>query len=156
MANISDIIEEFILSTFGDDDLLQLSRNELANFFSCAPSQINYVLSTRFTPDKGYIVESKRGGGGCIKLIRLNENHEGLLRRLYDDIGAIQVLTANKVANILCRLVNESLITESESKLLMTSMSDKSLSFPVNVAGKLRAQMMREILLELAKREVVV
>ena len=57
MANISDIIEAFLLDTLGDDDTLSISRNELANYFSCAPSQINYVLSTRFTPERGYTVE---------------------------------------------------------------------------------------------------
>ena len=64
MSNLSDIIEEFILNTIGSDDTLNLSRNELANFFNVSPSQINYVLSTRFTIDRGYLTESKRGGGG--------------------------------------------------------------------------------------------
>ena len=64
MANISDIIESFLLETLGDNDTLNISRNELANYFACAPSQINYVLSTRFTPDRGYLIESRRGGAG--------------------------------------------------------------------------------------------
>ncbi|MGN1208056.1 MAG: CtsR family transcriptional regulator, partial [Christensenellales bacterium] len=72
MNNVSDIIEEFILSTIGDEQSLNLSRNELANFFNVSPSQINYVLSTRFTLDRGYQTESKRGGGGYIVLKRIN------------------------------------------------------------------------------------
>lgn len=68
MARLSDIIEEFIKDMLDDaqDNELQIQRNELANKFSCAPSQINYVLTTRFTANKGYYIESRRGGGGCI------------------------------------------------------------------------------------------
>ena len=70
--NLSDIIEDFILKTIGEDSSLNLSRNELANFFNVSPSQINYVLSTRFTFDRGFETESKRGGGGYIVLKKLN------------------------------------------------------------------------------------
>ncbi len=65
MARLSDIIEDFIKEMFqeNNESELQIKRNELANYFSCAPSQINYVLTTRFTEDKGYYIESKRGGG---------------------------------------------------------------------------------------------
>ena len=66
MASISDIIEKFILDNLGESDEIDISRNELANFFSCAPSQINYVLETRFTVDRGFVKESKRGGGGFV------------------------------------------------------------------------------------------
>ena len=65
MAILSDSIEQFIKSLLEEyDEMIELQRNELANYFSCAPSQINYVLATRFSPEKGYSVESKRGGGG--------------------------------------------------------------------------------------------
>ena len=59
MANISDIIEKFIIVTMGTNDFIEISRNSLAEHFSCAPSQINYVLDTRFTVDKGYLKDSK-------------------------------------------------------------------------------------------------
>ncbi len=78
MANLSDEIEQFILSIFTDDDRLKLSRNDLAHYFSVAPSQINYVLSTRFNLDKGYVIESRRGGGGFITIVRINENKRSL------------------------------------------------------------------------------
>ena len=80
MANISDIIESFLLETLGDNDTLNISRNELANYFACAPSQINYVLSTRFTPDRGYLIESRRGGGGFITVARLSQEPDELLQ----------------------------------------------------------------------------
>ena len=82
MANISDIIEAFLLDTLGDDDTLSISRNELANYFSCAPSQINYVLSTRFTPERGYTVESRRGGGGSITVVRISQPPHEMLEEL--------------------------------------------------------------------------
>ena len=71
MANISETIEQFIIATLGENDSVDISRNSLAEYFSCAPSQINYVLDTRFTIDRGYVKESKRGGSGYIKISRL-------------------------------------------------------------------------------------
>ena len=61
---MSDMIEEFIKDLFDDDDYIEIQRNDLAEHFNCVPSQINYVISTRFKPSQGYYVESKRGGGG--------------------------------------------------------------------------------------------
>lgn len=68
MTRLSDVIEKFIKDMIrnSEDSQLQIVRNELANYFNCSPSQINYVLTTRFTIDKGYFIENKRGGGGCI------------------------------------------------------------------------------------------
>ena len=87
MANISDSIEKFILSFFDDgDDSVQLSRNELAHYFNVSPSQINYVLTTRFGVDRGYYVESRRGGGGFIMLVRLSQNKEDLLPALVREL----------------------------------------------------------------------
>ena len=80
---LSDTIEEFIKTMMAQDEQeIELKRNELAEYFSCAPSQINYVLSTRFTPDHGYIIESRRGGGGCIRVIRLRQESENLIHYL--------------------------------------------------------------------------
>ena len=74
MQSITDVIEEFILSTMAQDDMIELSRNDLAKYFSCVPSQINYVLNTRFTLNKGYLIESARGGAGFVKVIRINQD----------------------------------------------------------------------------------
>ncbi len=152
MATISDIIEEFILSALADDDLLQLSRNDLATFFSCAPSQINYVLSTRFTPEKGFIIESKRGGGGCINLIRITDDKENVLKSIYNYLCEEGTLEYNKLLHILERLEKDGIIDNKESELLKISMSDKALANPVNITARLRAQMLKEIVLNLSKR----
>ena len=71
MASISDIIEKFIKELMENSDTVQIQRNELANLFNCAPSQINYVLTTRFSREKGYEVQSKKGGGGYVKIDKI-------------------------------------------------------------------------------------
>ena len=82
--NVSDIIEKFLLDTLGDEFSVNFNRNELATYFAVAPSQINYVLATRFTPERGYMTESRRGGGGYITLIRVNQNVDDVLTNYID------------------------------------------------------------------------
>ena len=78
MARLSDIIESFLKGLIIEEEgAVEIQRNELANRFNCVPSQINYVISTRFTAEKGYYVESRRGGGGCISIKRLNIDSAG-------------------------------------------------------------------------------
>ncbi|HYG58005.1 MAG TPA: CtsR family transcriptional regulator, partial [Symbiobacteriaceae bacterium] len=72
MANLADDIEQFLKHLMGDTGVAEVQRATLAAQFGCAPSQINYVMATRFTPERGYIVESRRGGGGYIRITRLN------------------------------------------------------------------------------------
>ena len=87
MRLLSDSIEDFIKALMEDEQdqqqAIELRRNELAEHFQCAPSQINYVLATRFTPDHGYVIESRRGGGGYIRIMRLaSTSREELLQSL--------------------------------------------------------------------------
>ena len=74
MAQLSDSIERFIKDMMEDGAQIEVRRNELAQHFGCAPSQINYVLATRFSVDHGYIIESRRGGGGYIRIVRMGVN----------------------------------------------------------------------------------
>lgn len=73
MRNLADAIENFIIRQLLEDseDTVLVQRNELADKLSCAPSQISYVISTRFTPEKGYLVESRRGSGGFVRIVRV-------------------------------------------------------------------------------------
>ena len=93
---ISDRIEAFICELMKDDDgWVELGRNELAGIFNCVPSQINYVMSTRFTPNRGYITESRRGGGGYLRIKRISPIHDEILRSIPNRItkeGACDVL----------------------------------------------------------------
>lgn len=152
MANISDIIEAFLLNTLGDDDSLSISRNELANYFSCAPSQINYVLSTRFTPERGYSVESRRGGGGFITVVRLSQSPHEMLEELIGQTIA-DGLTYGRACQILERMISEDLLSEREAGILKTVLSDKSLVAPAVAKDGLRAGIMKAVILQLLKNE---
>ena len=146
MSNVSDIIEQFILSTIGEDDTMDLSRNELATYFAVAPSQINYVLSTRFTVERGYIVEGKRGGGGYIRLYRINVDKD-ILHVAYDAIG--NALTERQGVHLLSRILEENEITEREFALLTASISDKALSMPIGLKDEMRANILKSVLQKL-------
>ena len=76
MAQLSDSIEHFIKELMSGGTQVDLRRNELAQHFGCAPSQINYVLATRFSLDHGYIIESRRGGGGYVRIVRMQSRAE--------------------------------------------------------------------------------
>jgi len=150
MANISDIIEQFILSTIGNDNSIYISRNQLAQHFDCAPSQINYVLTTRFTSDRGFIICSKRGGGGYIEIARISGDIDSYLNNLVSDgIGnELQLQKANHIAE---RLLSEKIIDEKEFNLIMSVISEKSLVSPFPIKDRLRAQIFKSILETLLK-----
>ena len=149
--NISDIIEEFIKSTLGDEEKLQLSRNDLASYFAVAPSQINYVLSTRFNVDKGYVVESKRGGGGSVTIIRISQDAEDIIPNILKEIDKVNELTFNKASDILDRLEFEQIIDSSEKEIIKSAISDKALALPMKTDG-LRKNIFKEILIGLMRR----
>ncbi|MDE6189589.1 MAG: CtsR family transcriptional regulator [Clostridia bacterium] len=151
MANISDEIEQFILSIWNDSDALQLSRNDLAQYFSVAPSQINYVLATRFSFDKGYIIESKRGGGGFITLLKINDGKHEVLQSLVQELENIDALSFNRASNIIQRLEREGIIDSKESEIIKSAISDKALSFPAHSAN-VRKNVFKEILIGLMRR----
>ena len=93
---MSDIIEEFIKELFDDESQqIEIQRNELAEHFNCVPSQINYVISTRFKPSQGYYVESKRGGGGHITIKKVNNTKEDYIMHIINNIG--DEITAGEV-----------------------------------------------------------
>ena len=152
MASISDIIENFILKTLGDDDSVIVSRNELASFFSCAPSQINYVLETRFTVDRGFVIESRRGGGGFIKVSKLRLEDDGYISALVlESVGS--ELSEKRMAQILDRLVRDKVILKREERLIMVALSDDSLTMPIVMRDALRAKSFKAVLLELLKSD---
>ena len=146
---ISDIIEEFIMSSLDDDQFIELSRNDLAKFFSCVPSQINYVLNTRFTVNRGFVVESQRGGGGYIKVVRVQDNNSNFLKNALEICSQpISVLQANQ---LLEHMTTRNLITTREMELIKSAISPKSLNNPINIDNKLRANIMQQVIIETMK-----
>ncbi|MBQ9715250.1 MAG: CtsR family transcriptional regulator [Clostridia bacterium] len=125
MANISDLIESFLIDLFGDESSIYISRTELAQYFNCAPSQINYVLSTRFTLDKGFAVESRRGGGGYVTLVRLNDEDSYINELVCHSIG--DKISFQRVCQILDRLQSDGIISQREKEIAKSMTSDKAI-----------------------------
>ena len=146
MARLSDIIEEFIKGMMKDseEEELQIQRNELADYFSCAPSQINYVLTTRFTYDKGYIIESRRGGGGYIVIRRVEfENDNARAKKILEYIG--EGITYHNAAALLESLYENDFITERELHLIKIAVNDRTLGTIEN-KNKVRADILKGII----------
>lgn len=149
---ISDIIEQFIMSSLDDDDFIELSRNDLAKFFSCVPSQINYVLNTRFTVNRGFVVESQRGGGGYIKIVRVQDNNENFLTNALELCNQpLNVLQANQ---LLSNLVEKQLLTKQECEILKSAISVKALNNPINMDNILRSNILKQVIINLMKGRV--
>ena len=152
MANISDIIEEFIIEQLEGYDEINLSRNELASFFNCAPSQINYVLSTRFTHPRGYIVESHRGGGGYIRLERVRLDKDVYLKTLLTSTIGEEV-DFNTALQILEVLENRGFVSSGEKEIIKCSISNKALANPLRLENKLRANILRSIVVNILRED---
>lgn len=155
MRLLSDSIEEFIKALMEDEDdchqQIELRRNELAEHFQCAPSQINYVLATRFTPDHGYVIESRRGGGGYIRIMRLaSTSREELLQSIYQRIGTS--ISPSDAARIIDHLCMEKIVTEDEAKLMLSALSPQAVPLPLSMKDALCAGTLKSMLLALAKR----
>ena len=150
MSKISDLIEEFILEQLDDTEYINLSRNELANFFNCAPSQINYVLSTRFTEPRGFIIESHRGGGGYIRLARINLDKDDYLTALISDtlIYDIDYPTSIQILNNLCSL---GFLTNNEVTILSFAVAPKALAMPLKIENKQRANILKNIVINILR-----
>ena len=146
MARLSDVIEEFIKGMLkeSEEEELQIQRNELADYFSCAPSQINYVLTTRFTYDKGYIIESRRGGGGYIVIRRVEfENDNARAKKILEYIG--EGVTYHNAAALLESLYENDFITERELHLIKIAVNDRTLGTVEN-KNKVRADILKGII----------
>lgn len=152
MANISDIIEQFILKSLKEDGTVEISRNDLAGFFSCVPSQINYVLETRFTLDRGFVKESKRGGGGFIRISKVPISDDTYVNSLImESIG--DELTERRASQILDKLQDDEVVEPRERQLIQSAISERALNMPYSFKDKLRAQIFKNCLLVLLKEK---
>ena len=154
MRLLSDSIEEFIKALMEDETHeIELRRNELAEHFGCAPSQINYVLSTRFTPDHGYVIESRRGGGGYIRIVRMQTtSREALMQALYQRVGVS--ISTSDAAKVVDHLKMEKIVTPEEASLMLAALSPQAVPLPLAMKDALCAGTLRSMLLSLAKRRV--
>lgn len=147
MARISDIIAQFINDMIEDEKNKEviIQRNELADKFNCAPSQINYVLTTRFTSEKGYMIESRRGGGGYIIIKRIEYNNkEKQVEAINKAIG--ESLTYSAALLLLEHLYETNLITKRELEIVKISINDRTLSNAED-KNKLRAEILKGIIM---------
>ncbi len=146
--NISDIIENFIQETVEEcGGSAEIRRSELAIRFGCVPSQINYVLSTRFTADRGYVIESRRGGGGHILIKRLVLPENSMVMHTVSHIGdTIDFPGAKRCILSLCRL---GLASEREASLMLAALSDRALRCDGTDKNRLRASILKNMLLTL-------
>ena len=150
VASLSDLIEAFIKQMIADTNgSIELQRNELANQFNCVPSQINYVISTRFTTDRGYYVESRRGGGGHVKIKRINVNIPGnYLMHIVSSMGSrISQQSAEVFVN---NFVDYEVISEREGFLMKAALSDKILGgLPMPDRDIIRASLLKNMIMSL-------
>lgn len=143
---ISDIIAEFIRAGLEDSDVLELQRSDLAERFHCVPSQINYVMSTRFSPEHGYIVESRRGGGGYIRISRVRVDRPTLLMHFINSIG--QEIDLPSALAIVENLEGADAISQDTANILRLVLGDTALRTVPRVArDALRADLMRQVLI---------
>ena len=144
-SNMSDIIEEYLKNVLLAQEKVEIRRSEIADRFNCVPSQINYVINTRFTVQQGYVVESKRGGGGYIRIMKVN---------LVDDMDIIDALlevvpeelSIKQANHILQNLYDNELLSKREAQLLSIAMSKESLIEVEQCSNQLRSNMMKNIL----------
>lgn len=128
---------------------VELKRNALADRFSCVPSQINYVIATRFSPERGYLVESRRGGGGYIRITRVAISDEGTkLMHVINSIGeSISYVNAEAIIN---NCFDYDLINEREAKILLGAVSDKALGLKQPSLDLVRARILKNMLVSIA------
>ncbi len=146
---ISDLIEDFIKDMLKTEDELEIQRNELAEQFNCVPSQINYVISTRFKPSQGYYVESRRGGGGHITIKKINITQSNYLMHITTSIG--DNLTSKEVDIFISNFLSDGIVTKKEAKLLKVATSDNVLNVPIEIKDMLRARIFKNMLINLVE-----
>lgn len=148
---MSDRIEAFILQLLADeDDWIELKRNELASTFDCVPSQINYVLATRFNRSSGYVTESRRGGGGYLRIRRINSGSD-----LYSFIAAIEdSIDVGSAEALLTTLLQLGLIREEDASVISAAISDRSLIINQPYKNRVRAEILKNTLAKINERMI--
>ena len=143
--NMSDVIESYLKNVLLSNETVEIRRSEIADQFNCVPSQINYVINTRFTIQQGYVVESKRGGGGYIRIMKVNLVDEMDVLNTLGDLIPPQ-LSVREANHLLQNLYENELISKREAQM-MALMMEKD-TFPVSVKNRdeIRSNMMKKLI----------
>ena len=145
---ISDLIANFLQASLeeAENGVLEIQRSDLAQRFNCVPSQINYVMSTRFSPERGYIVESRRGGNGYIRITRVQVDRQTLMMHVINSLGSRVDLPSARA--ILSNLVHTGALNEEIARMLLAAVGDKALaSVPREYRDTIRADIMKQVLI---------
>ena len=142
---IAKLIEEMLDEAGGS---LELQRNDMAARLGCVPSQISYVITSRFTPERGYMIESRRGGGGCIRIVKKQMQRDEYLMHFFYAIG--DSIDERSAEAYLANLVGNGLITVREKNIISASLSGSALAeIPMEFRNNIRAQIFRRIILSI-------
>ncbi|MDR3271294.1 MAG: CtsR family transcriptional regulator [Peptococcaceae bacterium] len=155
MSNLADQIEQYLKRILEEarEGYVVLQRGILAEEFSCVPSQINYVLSTRFTVERGYLVESRRGGGGYLRIVRLSSMADRQLRQVMRELIGDQ-LSQERAYHLIGRLLDESLLTLREAEIIRCVFAQKNLSGKTTQPDELRALLLKKLLVILCREDL--
>lgn len=145
---ISDLITEEIIRMLDEsgDNVAEIQRNELAALMGCVPSQINYVLASRFTPEHGYIIESRRGGGGYIKIKRVRLNRSSAIMHIINAIG--ETLDAMSARIVIDNCLQSGIVDNDTAKIFKAAVGERALNcLPVVYRDVIRASLLKQLLL---------
>ncbi len=145
--SISDIIEQYLKKIIHDNEhkSIEIRRSELADLFQCVPSQINYVINTRFTIERGYLIESKRGGGGYIRISRIeHEDDYELIEHLIELVKP--EISQQQAEDIIERLYENEIISKREKRLMQAAIDREVLAVELPIRDKIRSRVLRKML----------
>lgn len=149
---MSDIIEAYLKKVLNQQEKVEIRRSEIANLFDCVPSQINYVINTRFTIQQGYLVESKRGGGGYIRIMKVQLLDESeILERMIEIVG--QKISERDAQSVVQTLYEEEIISKREAKLMLVAMDKSLYTGDRKIDNRLRANLLKSMLANLKYEE---
>ncbi|MEK4231174.1 CtsR family transcriptional regulator [Solibacillus sp. FSL H8-0538] len=147
MQNITDIIEGYLKDVIElqGQGYIEIKRSELADKFHCVPSQINYVINTRFTAEHGYLVQSKRGGGGYIRILRVTvHSRTDLLDEMDAQVG--NGIAQASAEHMIYRLLNEDVISEREANIMRVVIDRSTIPLPIPLRDEIRAYILKAML----------
>ena len=143
----SDIIEQFLRKMIEAEGAIEIQRKTIAERFGCVPSQINYVIRTRFTNERGFSVESKRGGGGYLRIRRVSPSQDNIVMHIVNSIGdRISFQTATIFVK---NMVDNEYLSAREGKMILSGITDNVLSLPLPLRDTMRAAILKNMLVSI-------